>query len=134
MKVAAGMGAASVASWAVVAALVDRPARAAVLFGMLGPLVVAAASWLMAERAWRRSPESLTPLMVTAFGAKMLFFGGYVTAMLKGAGLAAIPFVVSFASYFIALYIVEAVALKRLFDGGGDDRLGARGSGLGASS
>jgi len=117
MRVVAWMVAASVVSWLAIATLVDARVRTATLFGMIGPLGVAVASWLMAERAWRRNPASLTPMMITAFAGKMVFFGAYVTVMLKGMSVAPIPFVVSFAGYFIALHLGEALALKAMFAG-----------------
>jgi hypothetical protein len=115
MKVVAWMVAASVVSWLAVAVFVDQRARIATLFGMLAPLGVAAASWLLSVRAWRRNPESLTSLMIGAFVGKMVFFGVYVAAVLKGLAVAPIPFVASFAGYFIALHLGEAFALKALF-------------------
>jgi hypothetical protein len=83
--------------------------------GMIGPLVVAAVTWLLMERTYRQNPERLTALMVTAFGTKMLFFGVYVAIVLKVLSLAPIPFVVSFTMYFIALHLTEALCLRRLF-------------------
>ncbi len=115
MRVVAAMVAVSVGSWALLAAFADAGVRTAALAGMLGPLAVAGASWVAAERAWRRSPESLTPLMITAFAGKMLFFAAYVVLMLRGLSLAAVPFIASFVSYFIGLYLIEALSLKRLF-------------------
>ena len=126
MKVVAWMVAASVASWLAIAVLVDARARTATLLGMLAPLGVAAASWLLTERTWRQNPASLTSLMIAAFVGKMVFFGVYVAAMLKGLAVAPMPFVASFAGYFIALHLGEALALKGLFAQAG------RGSGLGA--
>jgi hypothetical protein len=117
MRLVAWMVGASVVSWVAIAALVDARARTATLVGMLAPLAVAAASWLMSERAWRRNPESLTPMMMAAFAGKMVFFGAYVTVMLKVLSVAPIPFVVSFAGYFIALHLVEALALRSMFAG-----------------
>ena len=38
--------------------------------------------------------------------------------MLRGIGLRLAPFAVSFSSYFIALHLVEALFLRRLFAGG----------------
>jgi hypothetical protein len=119
MRVVAWMVAASLLSWLAIAVFVDARVRTATLFGMLAPLGVAAASWLMAERAWRQNPASLTSLMITAFVGKMVFFGVYVAAMLKGASVAPTPFVVSFAAYFIALHLGEALALKAMFTGTG---------------
>lgn len=86
-----------------------------VLCGMAGPLLVAVASWVLAERTYRHTPERLTAVMAASFGAKMVFFGVYVAVMLKLLVLRTIPFVVSFTAYFIALHLAEAVALKRLF-------------------
>ena len=53
--------------------------------------------------------------MVTGLVVKMVFFGAYVAGMLKGAGLRPVPFVVSFAGFFIALHVMEAVFLRRVF-------------------
>ena len=43
------------------------------------------------------------------------FFGAYVAVMLEVIGLRPTVFVVSFTSYFIALYLIEALLLRRLF-------------------
>jgi hypothetical protein len=45
----------------------------------------------------------------------LVFFGAYVTVMLKVLLLSPLPFVVSFTTYFIALHVFEAVCLQRLF-------------------
>lgn len=119
MRVVARMIAASLTSSAVVAALVDPRARLAIVAGMAGPLAAAGVSWVMAERVWRRSPEDLTRLMISAFGGKMAFFGAYVTVMLAGLSLEPVPFVVSFTGYFITLHLIEALSLKRLVGFGG---------------
>ena len=54
-------------------------------------------------------PERLTSLMIAAFAGKMVFFGAYVAVMLKVLSLRPVPFVVSFTSSFIALYLMEAL-------------------------
>ena len=87
----------------------------ATLLGTAGPLVVAVVSWLVAERAYRREPASLTGVMMTGFVAKMVFFGAYVALAIKGLSQPAVPFAVSFTGSFIALHLIEALALKRLF-------------------
>ena len=56
--------------------------------------------------------------MVTAFAAKLVFFGAYVAVMLLALSLRPIPFVVSFTAYFIALHLAEALCLRRLFAAG----------------
>jgi hypothetical protein len=108
----------SVISAAVALALSGSDAGGAVLFGMIGPLAAASGSWVLIERTFRRSPERLTSLMAAAFGAKLVFFGLYVAIALRVLMLRPVPFVVSFTSYFVGLYIVEAVYLHRLFASG----------------
>jgi hypothetical protein len=107
------MTAAAVASAMAAAAIAGRAAE--VLLGMLAPLAAATVSWVLTERVYERAPERLTGLMIGAFGVKMLFFGAYVAVMLEVAGLRPTPFIVSFTSYFIALYLTEALLMRRLF-------------------
>jgi hypothetical protein len=89
-----------------------------VLLGMAGPLAAASVTWVAVERTYRSDPARVTPLMIAAFAAKMVFFGAYVAVMLAVLSLRPAPFVVSFTGYFIALYAVEAACLQRLFAGG----------------
>jgi hypothetical protein len=86
---------------------------------MAGPLAVAVASWVMMQRTYQRSPERLTGVMTAAFGAKLVFFAAYVVIMLRGLSLRPIAFVASFAAYFVGLYALEALFLKRLLAGRG---------------
>ena len=118
MKEVAWMAGASVAVWLVASATVAAGAGVEVLWGMLGPLVMAAGSWVLAQRTYARSPQALTGLMIVAFGVKLVFFGVYVAVLLRVVRLQPVPFAVSFSSYFIALHLVEALFLKRLFAGG----------------
>jgi hypothetical protein len=90
----------------------------AVLLGMLAPLAATAVSWVLIERTFKRDPQRLTALMIGGFGAKMLFFGAYVGVMLTVVGVREVPFIVSFTGYFIALYLTEALLMRRLFAGG----------------
>jgi hypothetical protein len=85
-----------------------------VILGVVGPLLVAAVSWVAAERTWRRQPERLTAVMTAAFAGKMVFFAAYVAIMLSVLSLRPTPFVASFTTSFIAFHLVEALALKRL--------------------
>ncbi len=118
MKAAGWMIAASVFSASTAAAIGGRQTVAAVLLGMLAPLAAAGVSWVLIERTYRRDPERLTPLMIGAFGVKILFFGAHTAVMLTVVGLHPLPFVASFTSYFIALYLTEALLMRRLFAGG----------------
>ena len=114
MKPLAWMVAASVASFAVVVLASAGRAGPEVLFGMVGPLACAVGSWVAYERAHRSAPGTLMRVMVAALAVKMLFFGGYVVVMVRVLAMRPVPFVVSFASYFIALHAMEALFLRRL--------------------
>ena len=106
---------ASVLSWLAVAAVPGVDSDLEVLLGMVAPLAGAIVTWVLVARTYVSRPERLTPLMVAAFGGKLVFFGAYVTVMLGVLSLRPLPFVVSFTTYFIALHLFEAMCLQRLF-------------------
>ena len=112
------IGASALSGLAAVA-LLERATGMAVLFGMLGPLSIAVATWILVERTYRQSPERVTSLMVAGFAGKMLFFGAYVIVMLRGLSLPPVPFIASFTGCFIAWHVLEAMHLKGLFAAGG---------------
>jgi len=118
MKAVAWMAGVSLGCAALAIAATGRQSAAEVLLGMIAPLCAAGLSWVLIERTFKRDPQALTGLMTAAFGAKMLFFGTYVAVMLKVVGLRPLPFVVSFTGFFIALYLTEALLLRRLFGAG----------------
>ena len=107
----------SVGSWLLLVPWVEWPTAWAALLGMLGPLVMAIGSWLVTDWTYRRNPGRVTTVMMTAFGAKMLFVGGYVVVVLRLMAIEPLPFVSSFTAYFITLYTIEALYLRRLFAG-----------------
>jgi hypothetical protein len=109
---------ASVGSALMLVVLIRRDTRLDVVLGMIAPLAAASVSWVLTERTYKRNPERLTALMMSGFAAKMVFFGAYVAVMLKILRLQPVPFVASFTGYFIALYLVEALLMRRLFAGG----------------
>jgi|SRR6516165_4463999 len=115
MKPIAWMAAASGLSWVIAALVVDQKTGIEILFGMLGPLAATTGTWVLAERIYRQRVESLTTVMATAFVAKIVFFGAYIAVMILLVRFRPVPFVVSFTSYFIALYLMEALYLRRLF-------------------
>jgi len=118
MKPVAWTGTVSLASALLAIAIAGRRSATEVLLGMLAPLAAASVSWVLTERTFRRDPQRLSGLMIYAFGAKMLFFGAYVAVMLNVVAVRPVPFVVSFTGYFIALYLTEALLMRRLFAGG----------------
>jgi hypothetical protein len=118
MKLVWLMVAASLLSCLAVIAVVGRRFGLEVFLGMVAPLAVASGTWVAVERTYRRHPDRVTSLMIAAFGGKMVFFGLYVAIMLRMSSLRPVPFVVSFTGYFIALHLLEAFFLRRLFAGG----------------
>ena len=92
------------------------PAMAAeLLLGMVAPLVVGVTTMVAVEQVYRRDPGKLTPLLIKAFGAKMVLFGVYVVAVISLTSLSPTPFVLSFSAYFISLHLTEALMLRSLF-------------------
>jgi len=102
---------ASVASAAILGARFGRE----VWLGMFAPLVVVSITWLLTERVHRTHPERLTSVMISAFAGKLIFFGAYVGLAIGVLGVRPAPFAVSLTGYFIALHLIEALWLKRLF-------------------
>jgi hypothetical protein len=111
LKAVVWLAAGSILSAAVIGVWFGR----AVWLGMLGPLLVVSATWVLTERIYRTNPERLTSVMVSAFAAKLVFFGAYVGLAIGVLGVQPVPFVASFTGYFIALHMIEALLLKRLF-------------------
>ena len=105
------LASASVVSAAVLGALFGRE----VWLGMLAPLMVVSATWVLTARVYRTHPERLTSVMISAFAGKLVFFGAYVGLAIGVLGVKPVPFAASFAGYFIVLHLVEALWLKRLF-------------------
>jgi hypothetical protein len=110
----AWMTAASVGSWLLVTALSRTPVNPEVLYGMLGPLAASLVTWGIVERVHAAAPPRVMGALVAGFAGKMLFFGVYVVVMLRVAGLRPVPFIVSFTAYFIGLYVLQALFLRRL--------------------
>ena len=111
---------ASIGSCLLAGLLVDPAVRIELLCGMVGPLASATTSWMVTERTFRARPAALTAVMISAFAAKLVFFGVYVAVLIRVAGLRPAPFAASFAAYFIGLLFAEALLLRRLFAGPAD--------------
>jgi hypothetical protein len=118
MKPVAWMAGAGAIGWLMALALFGTAVGRDVLLGLLGPLAAACGSWILMERTYRARPERLTAVMMAAFCGKLVFFGAYVAVMVRAVVDRPVPFVVSFTAYFIGLYAIEALLLKRLFAGG----------------
>jgi hypothetical protein len=110
------MVASSIAGCLIATALLGRQTGAAIVLGMIAPLVATVVSWRSIERTHRRDPRRVTGILMAGFAAKMVFFGGYVVAVLGLSAVRPAPFIASFTAFFIGLYLIEALYLKRLFN------------------
>jgi hypothetical protein len=118
MKTAGWMGAVSAFGWLAGLATFGDGASTEVLAGLAGPLAVGSASVVLTERTHRLKPARVMPLMMTALVVKLVLFGVYVAAMLNVASLRPGPFAATFTTSFIALHLIEAFRLRRLFTAG----------------
>jgi len=109
------MIAVSVLSWVIVAGAAGGRANPEVLYGMVGPLAVAAVSWIITKRTYAAAPERLMGVLITGMAIKAVLFGAYVVVVLRILALRPGPFIASFTSYFIALHMMEALFMRRLF-------------------
>jgi len=90
---------------------------AAVTLGTIGPLALALGTWVAVARARLRSPGQVSGVMIRLFGVKMVLVPLYVAAVVLATPVGRVPFVVSFTSQLILLYVIEALFLRRLFAG-----------------
>ena len=114
MREVAWMAGAAIGSWLAVSAFGGQRVNPEALYGMLGPLASACITWVAVDQTWRSNPAGLTGVMIAGFAAKLAFFALYVAIMIRVVGLRPVPFVVAFVCYFIALYAMQALFLKRL--------------------
>ena len=117
MKAVISMTLLGVAIW-IGSILLGVDAQREVRLGVLCPLLVTNAAWVLMERTYKRRPQALTSTIVAAFGFKLVFFGAYLAVMLRWLSLQAVPFVVSFMGSFVALHLMEALFLRHLLQDG----------------
>lgn len=84
------------------------------VLALAGPLTGAVTSWLLMVRAALGGQAKLMAFMTKAMAAKMIVFPAYVIGLVLAAGVRPVPFIASFTGFFVALYAVQAMHLKRL--------------------
>ena len=114
MREVAWIAGAAIGSWLAVSAIWGDQVNPESLFGMAGPLAAVCASWLALVRAHRSAPERVLAVMIVWSALKFAFFGAYLAIMLRLLLLRPVPFVAAFVTYFIALYAMQALFLRRL--------------------
>jgi hypothetical protein len=123
MTPAAWMAGVGLVVWGVVTAVAAQATHPEALFGLLGPLLSAAATAVLTERTHRAAPGQVMRVMLRALGVKVVFFGAYVVVMLEVLAVRPVPFALSFTGFFVLVYGMEALFLERLLRG---DAGGAR--------
>jgi len=108
------MAGAAIGSWLAVSATGAGQVNPEALFGMAGPLVASCLSWLGVLRIHRAAPDRVMGAMIVFFALKFVFFGAYVAVALRVLSLRPVPFMAAFVSYFIAMYAMQALFLRRL--------------------
>ena len=88
-----------------------------ILLGVAAPVVVAGAAWMLMVRTYRRNSAALTRVMIAGFAGKLVLFGAYVAAVLTLLPVRPVPFVTAFVGSFVVLYLLQALALRRLIAG-----------------
>lgn len=114
MKSVIAISGACLVTWLIGAIFVTPGAGVELALGMAMPLVMAIGTMALFERAFDRDPRQLTPLIIKAFGAKLVLVGGYVAIVIGLTELNPTPFIVSFALYFTGLHLTEAIQLRSL--------------------
>ena len=105
----------STATWLVLVAIAGLNFLPEFTAGMAGPLAVSLTSWWMVERTHRTNPMRVTQVLLSAFVVKALFFLVYVLGVVRLLGVRPVPFALCFTGYFVALYAMQALLMRRLF-------------------
>ena len=87
--------------------------------GWFGPVLAGFITMYFVIQAAKKEPYSITKTLVKGFVLKMVFYGLYIIIFFKLYSFKPIPFVCSFAGFFLGLHALEAVVIKDLSKPGG---------------
>jgi len=87
--------------------------------GWSGPIVAGFISQYFVTQAAKKDPYSVTKTLTKGFALKMVFYGLYIIIIFKLYSFKPIPFLCSFAGFFLGLHALEAVVIKDLSKPGG---------------
>jgi hypothetical protein len=113
MKAVFWMTAATTGAWGVASLLAGGDLAADLALGMFGPLVAAAATWLLIAGTPASDGARLQKRLLQGFGLKIVAFAAYVAVMLRVVHVQTGPFVAAFTTTFLVLHLTEAVLLQR---------------------
>ncbi len=106
-----------VASWALASWVFVPQVGVEIFLGMIAPLLLAIGTVLMVRRIYQKDPTQLTAFMTKALLGKMVLYGVYVALVVGWFAVEAVPFAISFATYFIGLHLAEALHFRDIFRG-----------------
>ena len=89
-----------------------------IFIGMTAPLLVTVFSILWINKVFKLDSTKVTAVMTKSFFIKMVLFALYFIIILSFYAFEPIPFVISFTSFFILFYLIEAIFLQKLFQTG----------------
>ncbi|MFQ6606045.1 MAG: hypothetical protein ACE5DP_00100 [Fidelibacterota bacterium] len=87
-----------------------------IFLGLLIPWLMGLFTLRTVKRIYETHPEKLTPFMMKAFFGKMVVVALYIILLFRFYTFHALPFVISFAGYFITLHTLEAFYLRSTFN------------------
>ena len=85
-----------------------------IFLGMVAPLLLSIVSILWSESSFKKSPQILTNTLIKTFIARAIFFALYFILIFTYYDFEQIPFIISFTSFFMIFYVIEALFLQKL--------------------
>lgn len=85
-----------------------------IFLGMIAPLLLSIVSILWYETSVKKSPQQLTNTLIKTFIARAVFFALYFILIFTYYDFEQIPFIISFTSFFMIFYVIEALFLQKL--------------------
>ena len=85
-----------------------------IFLGMVAPLLLSIVSVLWSESSFKKSPQMLTNTLIKTFIARAIFFALYFILIFTYYDFEQIPFIISFTSFFMIFYAIEALFLQKL--------------------
>ena len=96
-----------------VSGLTGMGAGKEIWLGMLAPTLASVITWVAIERQKSLNSQKMLKCIIQAFVVKFLFFGVYITVLVKTNQVSPKSFAVCFAFFYLALHIAEAFELRR---------------------
>ena len=85
-----------------------------IFLGMLAPLLLSILSILWNENSFKKDSQKLTNTLIKSFMVRAVFFAVYLILIFTYYDFEQIPFIISFTSFFMIFYVVEALFLQKL--------------------